>query len=148
MIEDCTHENGPLIVIPGSHRGPIYDHHQDGVFAGGIDPVSLVNLLDGAVELTGRAGSITIHHVRTLHASGNNTGMTTRPLLLFSYAAVDAFPVFYHYDLAEFDSRIVRGEPTLEGRMEALPFRISQPRKSGAGSIFDDQTMMQRAVET
>ena len=37
MIEDCTHDNGPLMVIPGSHRGPIYNHHHDGIFAGGID---------------------------------------------------------------------------------------------------------------
>ncbi len=142
LVEDCTPENGPLMVIPGSHRGPVYDHHRDGVFAGGIADDDVAPLLDRAVDLTGPAGSITIHHVRTLHASRNNTGSSLRPLLLFSYAAVDAFPIFERYDLDEFDSRILRGEPVREGRMEALPFRLHLPRRPGTDSIYDDQEQM------
>src|SRR5215469_77174 len=33
-LDDSTLENGCMLVIPGSHRGPIRDHHQDGVFVG------------------------------------------------------------------------------------------------------------------
>jgi hypothetical protein len=102
-----------------------------------LDPVA--QLLEQAVEITGPAGSISIHHVRTLHASRNNHGNTLRPLLLFSYAAVDAFPIFDSYDLDEFDARILRGEPVREGRMEALPFRLHLPRRAGTDSIYDDQ---------
>ncbi len=142
MIEDCTADNGPLMVIPGSHKGPIYDHHHDGVFAGGIDRGEIEHLLDQAVDITAPAGSISLHHVRTLHASRNNQGDTLRPLLLFSYAAVDAFPIFESYDIEEFDSRILRGEPVRAGRMEALPFRIQVPRKAGTDSIYDDQEVM------
>jgi ectoine hydroxylase-related dioxygenase (phytanoyl-CoA dioxygenase family) len=142
MIEDCTHENGPMMVIPGSHRGPIYDHHHNGTFAGGIDPEDLADQLGKAVEMVGPAGSISIHHVRTLHASTNNTTSSTRPLMLFSYMAVDAFPILERYEIAEFDSRILRGSPTKVGRMEALPFRIAQPRNEQADSIFDDQASM------
>ena len=80
--------------------------------------------------------------MRTLHASRNNTGSSLRPLLLFSYAAVDAFPIFERYDLDEFDSRILRGEPVREGRMEALPFRLHLPRRPGTDSIYDDQEQM------
>ena len=143
MMEDCSAENGPLMVIPGSHKGPIYDHHHQGVFAGGVRPQALGELVDSAVDLTGPAGSISLHHVRTLHASRNNRGDSLRPLLLFSYAAVDAFPIFDSYDLDEFDSRILRGEAVREGRMEALPFRIHLPRRAGNDSIFDDQESMQ-----
>lgn len=142
MIEDCTADNGPLMVIPGSHKGPIYDHHHDGLFAGGIEREAIAPLLDQAVDVTGPAGSISLHHVRTLHASRNNMADTLRPLLLFSYAAVDAFPVFDSYDIEEFDARILRGEPVRAGRMEALPFRIQVPRKAGTDSIFDDQEAM------
>ncbi len=142
MIEDCTVDNGPLMVIPGTHKGPVYDHHHDGLFAGGIEREAIADLLDQAVDLTAPAGSISLHHVRTLHASRNNNADTLRPLLLFSYAAVDAFPVFDSYDIDEFDSRILRGEPVRAGRMEALPFRIQVPRKSGTDSIFDDQQGM------
>ncbi|CAI8007670.1 Probable alpha-ketoglutarate-dependent hypophosphite dioxygenase [Geodia barretti] len=33
-IDDMTRENGCLLAIPGSHRGPILDHNQDGAFVG------------------------------------------------------------------------------------------------------------------
>ena len=144
MIEDCTSENGPLMVIPGSHKGTVFDHHHNGIFAGGVNPNTIDHLVDKAVELTAPAGSLTIHHVRTLHASRNSTGNTIRPLLLFSYAAVDAFPILQSCDLEEFDSRILRGSPVREGRMEAIPFRIQLPQKPGADSIYDNQELMQR----
>ena len=39
MLDDCDIENGPMMVIPGSHLGPVYDHHgPDGRFCGAIDP--------------------------------------------------------------------------------------------------------------
>ncbi len=139
MVEDCTPENGPLMVIPGSHKGPIYDHHHDGYFVGGIKPQALGDLTQQAVSLTAPAGSISLHHVRTLHASQENRSDRERPLLLFSYAAVDAFPVFDSWDLEEFDGRILRGAPTLVPRATAVPMRLSVPRVPGADSIFDDQ---------
>ncbi len=141
MIEDCTPESGPMRVIPGSHLGPLYDHHFRGLFAGAVADDQLADLISGAVDLTGPAGSVSIHHVRTLHASANCTADTTRPLLLLSYAAVDAFPVFDAYDLAEFDSRILRGEPVRSGRMEAIPVRLPLPRQAGADSIYDNQAV-------
>ncbi|MGO1117561.1 phytanoyl-CoA dioxygenase family protein [Rhodovibrionaceae bacterium A322] len=139
MIEDCTLENGPLKVIPGSHLGPIYDHHLDGVFSGGIAEERLSDLVDQAVTLTAPAGSISLHHVRTLHASSDNRSDKERPLLLYSYSAVDAFPVFQHYDLEEYNSRIVKGAATLVPRATAVPMRLPLPGRPGADSIFDDQ---------
>lgn len=145
MIEDCTLASGPLRVIPGSHRGPVYDHHHHGVFAGAIAEADLAGLPDGAIDLVAPAGSISIHHVRTLHASANCSAATTRPLLLYSYAAVDALPVFDAYDLDEYDSRILRGKPVREGRMEALPIRLHLPRRPGTDSIYDDQAVRKDA---
>ena len=139
MLEDCTPENGPLMVLPGSHRGPIYDHHHDGVFVGALDPDELAAAAGRAVALTGKAGACTFHHVRTVHGSSENIGDSVRPLLLFSYAAVDAWPLVGPVDLAEFDQRILRGRPTLSPRQEALPVRIPLPGVSEADSIFEDQ---------
>ncbi len=65
-LQDCGPEDGPLLVIPGSHRGPILNHHHDGTFVGACDPRDLEDLIAKAVPLTGKAGSITLHHVRTL----------------------------------------------------------------------------------
>ncbi|MXX16245.1 MAG: hypothetical protein F4Z52_03220 [Gammaproteobacteria bacterium] len=45
------------------------------------------------------------------------------------------------YDLAEFDSRILRGEPVRSGRMEAIPVRLPLPRQAGADSIYDNQAV-------
>ena len=127
------------MVIPKSHKGPVFDHHHNGIFAGGINPETMGHLTDQAVELTTQAGSMTVHNVRTLHASRNCTGNTIRPLLLFSYAAVDAFPIFESYELEEFNSRILRGSPVRGSRMGEKPFRIHLPKKPGTDSIFDNQ---------
>ena len=76
---------------PGSHTWPISDHHADGVFCGAIDPASAGIDFSKAVKLTGKAGSMTIHHVRMVHGSALNTSNRPRRLLLFQYCAVDAF---------------------------------------------------------
>src|SRR5205807_10195767 len=33
MLDDCEMDNGPMLVVPGSHKGPVYEHHgPDGRF--------------------------------------------------------------------------------------------------------------------
>ena len=57
MLDDCEMENGPMMVVPGSHRGPIYDHHgPDGRFCGAIDPNAgeYRHFAGGAVSRQGR----------------------------------------------------------------------------------------------
>jgi len=139
LLEDCLEENGPLMVIPGSHRGPVHDHHHDGVFVGACDPTVLGEAPKLAVALTGQAGSCTFHHVRALHASTENRGIRERRLLLFSYAAVDAWPIVDKYDLDEFNGRILTGAPTWMPRQIDVPVRIPLPRRDGTDGIFDDQ---------
>lgn len=148
MIEDCTEENGPLMVVPGSHRGtggigggPIYDHHQTGMFVGGVRSAALNGLDADAVALMAPAGSISIHHAATLHASTANRGRTNRPLLLYNYFANDAFPVHYTHDWQAFNARILRGEAVFQPRYDPLPCKIPQPVPKAAddsltGSIF------------
>ncbi|MEM6497355.1 MAG: phytanoyl-CoA dioxygenase family protein, partial [Pseudomonadota bacterium] len=41
FLDDVTLENGPLMIAPGSHRGPLHSLWRDGVFTGAIsDDVS------------------------------------------------------------------------------------------------------------
>lgn len=148
MLEDCAMENGPLMVVPGSHKGPVYDHHCDGVFVGGIDIKASGLDASSAVPLTGRAGSITVHHVRTVHGSAENLSNGDRALLLYSYAAVDAWPLLDMDDLEAFNQRILRGTPTIEPRMEPVPIRISLPRVPRADSIFESQAAAKRTSVT
>ena len=138
LLEDCTADQGPLMVIPGSHKGPVHDHHHEGIFVGALDPADLGGARDTAKVLTGKAGACTFHHVRTVHGSAENLTDTPRPLLLFSYAAVDAWPLVEPVDLEEFDGRILRGRPTLTPRQEAAPVRLPLPRPQ-VDSIFEHQ---------
>jgi ectoine hydroxylase-related dioxygenase (phytanoyl-CoA dioxygenase family) len=57
MLDDVDEDNGPMLVIPGSHRGPIYDHHgQNGRFCGAIDPAACSLDLSRAVPCLSRPG--------------------------------------------------------------------------------------------
>jgi len=139
LLDDCTEENGPLLVIPGSHRGRMFDHHCDGVFCGAI--TGELNQIEfaKAVALTGKAGAMSIHHARLLHGSAQNRSAKQRRLLLFEYAAADAWPLMGVADFAEFNSRIVLGEPTVAPRLRPAPVRMPLPPARSQGSIYENQ---------
>ena len=146
MLDDMDLENGPLLVTPGSHKGPIWNHHgEDGRFCGLVDPADIPNEIASAVPLTGRAGSMSFHHVRSLHGSALNTSDRSRNLLLYGIAAVDAWPLLGVPDLEEFDRRILRGKPTLEPRMTSVPVRLPLPPAARQGSIYENQAGATRA---
>jgi phytanoyl-CoA hydroxylase len=94
MLDDCEMENGPVMVIPGSHQGPIYDRHgPDGRFCGAIAPARCDLDFSRAVPCLGKAGSITVHHVRAVHGSATNFSGKERRFLLFQYRAAAAWPL-------------------------------------------------------
>jgi ectoine hydroxylase-related dioxygenase (phytanoyl-CoA dioxygenase family) len=137
MLEDCTVENGAMLMIPGSHRGPVFDHHADGYFAGAMDPAEAD--LSRAVPCVGRAGSMSFHHVRTVHGSAENVSDKPRTLLLYEFAAADAWPLMGVKDLADFDARLVSGSPTFVPRMTDVPVRMPLPPSPKQGSIYETQ---------
>ncbi len=140
LLDDCDESNGPLMVLPGSHRGPVYDHHHEGAFCGAFDPDAVGLDVSGAEMLTGPAGSITIHHVRAVHGSALNTSNRQRRLLLTEYAAADAWPIGnMKGDYADFEKRVVRGRGTLEPRMTSAPIRMPFPPAKAQGSIYENQ---------
>lgn len=140
-INDQTEENGCLRVVPGSHKGPILNHHQDGIFLGAVDPVGLAAQ---AVSLPMRAGGIAIFHVRLLHGSAPNASATPRLLLLYEYAAADAWPLI-NPDWETQRSEMLRGEFPVAPRMKDLPVRLPFPRDlSAKGSIFEVQKMVRQ----
>lgn len=137
MLDDVTDENGPLLVLPGSHRGPTIDHHQDGYFVGAIDVGASGLDVSQAKVLKGPAGTVTFHHVRAIHGSEQNRSQFQRRLLLPQYAAVDAWPLKGVGHLAAFDEQIITGEPTIEPRIVPTPVRMPYPVREGTSeSIF------------
>jgi ectoine hydroxylase-related dioxygenase (phytanoyl-CoA dioxygenase family) len=139
MMDDMALENGPLMIVPGSHRGPVYDHHADGRFCGAMDPVACGVDFPRAVPLTGRAGSITVHHVRAVHGSAPNTSNRDRRLLLFQYRAADAWPLLgFPAGIEAFDALLVTGRP-VEPRLAPVPVRLPLPPAVHQGSIYENQ---------
>lgn len=143
IIDDMAHENGPLMVFPGSHKGPVYDHHANGVFAGGFVPEDVGLDMADAVALTGPAGSISIHHGRIVHGSALNTSDRPRRILFFEMMAADAFPIMGSMTkwngIEDYDSRILCGNPTLNPRLKDIPVRIPQPQPDVPISIYEIQ---------
>jgi len=143
-IDDMTEENGPLLVIPGSHKGPIYDHHLDGHFCGAVTDAAFSD--KAAVPVMVKAGGITIHHVRMLHGSVANTSNHPRRLLLFQYCALDAWPLMGVKDYESFNESIVRGEPSNVPRVTQVPVRMPLPPPVKSGSIYESQTVLKRST--
>lgn len=149
MLEDVDAANGPLMVIPGSHRGPVLSHDANGVFAGAIDPEDPLFETDRAVTLTGKAGSMTVHHCRTLHGSAPNVSDRARLILFYECARADAWPILgassYIHELGQrrfwqdLQDRVITGRPCLEPRLAPVPVRMPLPPPPDNTSIFKTQ---------
>lgn len=149
MLDDVDEANGPLQVIPGSHKGPVLSHHAGGVFCGAVDPDDPEFHGDKAVTLTGRAGSMTVHHARTLHGSAPNVSDRNRLILFYECNAADAWPLLgsgsYIHALgqrkfwADLQDRVVTGEIGLRPRMAEVPVQLPLPPASDTSSIFQVQ---------
>jgi len=110
LLDDTDLSNGPMLVTPGTHTGPVWNHHgEDGRFAALIDPDLIRPEIERAIPCMGRAGSMSFHHVRALHGSALNTSDRPRNLLLYEVAASDAWPLMGVKDFEEYDSRLLAG---------------------------------------
>ncbi|MFK7856465.1 MAG: phytanoyl-CoA dioxygenase family protein [Granulosicoccus sp.] len=149
MLSDISLHDGPLQCIPGSHRGPVIEHSADGVFCGAVDPADPMVQLDKAETLTGKAGAVSLHHVRTLHGSAPNNGADPRLLLLYEFSASDAWPIAgAQSSLAnlsadelwqQMQDNLVCGEQSLAPRLCDVPIRMPLPLPDDASSIFQVQ---------
>lgn len=149
MLDDVDETNAPLQVIPKSHRGPVLNHHHNGVFAGAVSPDDDELDLSQAITLTGKAGDMSIHHARTLHGSAPNVSAHSRMMLFYECHAGDAWPLTgansYFHRLSQKDmwedlqDRILCGEVSLTPRIESNPVRLSLPPAPIGGSIFRTQ---------
>jgi ectoine hydroxylase-related dioxygenase (phytanoyl-CoA dioxygenase family) len=142
MFDDMAMENGPLMIIPGSHKGPTFDHHADGVFCGAMDPANRDVDYGKAIALTGKAGSITVHHVRAVHGSAPNVSDRDRRLLLFQFRAADAWPILgFPAGIEKFDALMVAGQ-LRQPRLSPAPVRLPLPPALLQGSLYENQKGM------
>ncbi len=112
FLDDVTDVNGPMSLIPGSHRRGVMEHDSYAGHPTGYEdrPLWIANLVAqlkytirkdafvreatqaGIVTPKGRAGSALFFHGNAAHASPHNLSPLPRTLALFTYNAVDNAP--------------------------------------------------------
>jgi ectoine hydroxylase-related dioxygenase (phytanoyl-CoA dioxygenase family) len=81
LLDECTTDNGPLRIWPGSHKKHLEHERVDNglqVLPGLIDH-------DGGIDLLAPAGTFMIFHVLTVHNSRPNISGKPRRLMIYSH---------------------------------------------------------------
>jgi hypothetical protein len=147
MLEDVGEEQGPLQVVPGSHKLDLYEHYDEaGNWTGAMTETDLARVpMDQAVSLLGPAGTVSVHHSRTVHGSTCNLSSSSRPAIVVTYSAADAVP----YTAPSYPSsrygRLVRGQEPRFAHHEALHMPLPPDWSNGYTSIFEHQEHMESA---
>ena len=141
LLDGATPEQGPLQVVPSSHRGRLFPHYDDQWnWTGAIAEEDYEEAgVDRAVMLTGSPGTLTVHHSLTVHGSGSNYDSAARPAFVLTYAAADAMP----YTAPSYPSvnyhTLVRGVEPRYAHHEDLNVPLPPDWWGGYTSIFEHQ---------
>ncbi len=138
FIDDVTAENGPLKVLPGSHRGEIHSLWHDGVFTGSVADSVAADCEARAVTCTGPAGSACLMHTRLLHGSSANRSRAPRTLFICVYAADDAVALSPNPMPSRYEGLLVAGNH--RGAVRSTPFAMPLPQLPDTASFFDQQS--------
>jgi len=134
MLDDVTEENGCLMVVPGSHRGPMYSLFDGAAFTGFVDPAQERLLRQQEVAVTGKAGDVCLMHTRLVHGSAPNHSNHPRDLFICVYTAADAFPLARNPMPSRLEGSIVRGQRTRVARL--MQADVELPEQPKAASFF------------
>ena len=137
MLDDVIEENGPLQVVPGSHRGEIHDLWHGGVFTGAVADEVARDCEERAVTCSGKSGTLCLMHTRLLHGSAPNLSDLPRTLFIAVYSAEDAIPCTPSPVPSRHQGEVVRGAET--GRIRTTPYDIPLPQLPESASFFDQQ---------
>ena len=99
LLDEATAANGPLMLVPGSHRHGLIHEAVDNKESPGytlfhIDEEHLARVIDaGGIEpVIGPAGSVLISHANMVHGSSANITPWPRRIFYLNVAAVDNPP--------------------------------------------------------
>ena len=145
MLDEVTEENGPLEVLPGSHRGPLHGLWHKGVFTGAVEDAVAEDCAPEAALCTGPAGSVCLMHTRLLHGSAPNLSDRPRTLFIAVYSAADALPLSPNPMPSKYEGMVVRGEAS--NRVRSMDFELELPQLPSTASFFDQQAKHEGAAE-
>ena len=137
FVDDVTLENGPLEVVPGSHKGPLYSLWHDGKFTGAVSDDVFEEHKGKIVKCTGKAGSVCLMHSSLLHGSAPNLSTESRTLYITTYYAEDAIELSPNALPSRFTHELVRGEPS--GRVRCSSYEMELPEVPKDTSFFAQQ---------
>ena len=137
MLDEVTEENGCLMVVPGTHKGPMYSLFEGENFVGRVDDQTEADLQAQQIPITGPAGSVCLMHTRLAHGSAPNGSDRPRGLYICVYTAADAVPLARNPMANPNEGMIVRGQPSLAARM--IDFKVELPKQPKSASFFTVQ---------
>lgn len=137
FVDDVTLENGPLEVVPGSHKGPLYTLWHNGVFTGAVADDVFEEHKDKIIRCTGKAGSVCLMHSSLLHGSAPNLSDKPRTLYIATYYAEDAIELSPNHLPSTLTHELVRGEPS--GRVRCTSYDMQLPEMPKDTSFFAQQ---------
>jgi ectoine hydroxylase-related dioxygenase (phytanoyl-CoA dioxygenase family) len=126
--------NGPLRVVPGSHREGQVSLWRDGVFTGQVDEAAAEAYAARSIPLEQKPASACLMHTSLMHGSDPNRSSRPRGLYICVYAAADAFPLAPSPLPNRFEGRIVRGRAHREARL--MPGRVELPAQWKHAAFF------------
>lgn len=141
MVDEVTERNGPLKVLPGSHRGSIHSIWHDGKFTGAVEEAIAEECERDSVLSIGSAGSVCLMHTRLLHGSSPNQSDKPRTLAISVYSAEDAIAYSPSPMPTKFEGLMVRGSRT--NSMRSIGYEISLPQLPQNASFFEQQAAPQ-----
>lgn len=142
---DSTPENGCVRVLPGTHKGPDFDHVET------YDPDNLLSRgqtiegIDdsGAVDMVLKPGQFSIHHERLVHGSNANTTGGRRMGISFIYV-----PTHVRSEIGRRPALLVRGtdeyghwDPDPEPRFDLDPVCLDHLERCRSG--YRDESIKQ-----
>ena len=138
FLDDVTLDNGPLEVVPGTHKGPLYSHWQNGIFTGAVDDKVMKLNKDKAISCTGKAGSACLMHSKLLHGSASNQSSMPRSLFIITYKAEDAVALSPNHLPSDLVGMVVRGKET--GMVRCTSYSVELPEYPKEASFFGQQS--------
>jgi phytanoyl-CoA hydroxylase len=136
-LDELSLENGPLQVVPGSHRDPLYEHWQGGIFTGSVSLEVETKAQEDAISIFGQAGTACLMNTRLLHGSAPNLSSKPRTLYIVEYCAEDAYPLQENHIPSIFQGEVVRGKTT--NRIRCSNYEMDFPEFPTGASFFEQQ---------
>jgi ectoine hydroxylase len=88
FLDEATSFNGPLMVVPGSHKAELPLADEQNAYILDIEVVEPVLRANGIVLAEGPVGSVLFFHGNLVHGSGGNISPFPRRIVYASYCAV------------------------------------------------------------